>query len=465
MLPPVRASRLISALALTSLFIPRAALADGEDLGVSWAQCVVAPAKDADRDGVDDACEYAIAARFQPQMVFSQTETASARLPFWASKPAGYRALRIFYALSYYKDAGDPDLFGAYGHDGDSEFIVLEVVNTAGTTWELESGYLSAHYGATCNSGKWYTADKFEYAGAYAGQPVVYSAEQKHANYPTLADCDNGGCYADYCTDAQREDVGIAAARDLGLRGQPLIDEWDVGGNPEWFWTDTVFCGWTRPPGDARDKCVPAANSYAKQLVAFEMAFGPVGDARLCEPCVEDTDCADGGVCMFVGTDRVCGRECDGLPCPAGSHCDAVATGESQCLPDSACSCVLACVGKQCGSDGCGGTCGECDAGETCDATFACVPACVPSCTGRACGADDGCGSPCNDACNTGGGGSGGTTGTGGAAPTGGAGGTGGESGSKAGCGCRTAGGEGGGFGAALALAAVALARSRRRAR
>ncbi len=51
------------------------------------------------------------------------------------------------------------------------------------------------------------------------------------------------------------------------------------------------------------------------------------------------------------------------------------------------------CKGKQCGDDGCGGTCGTCEAGTTCNADGACV-ACTPSCAGKTCG-DDGCGGSC----------------------------------------------------------------------
>ncbi len=50
------------------------------------------------------------------------------------------------------------------------------------------------------------------------------------------------------------------------------------------------------------------------------------------------------------------------------------------------------CAGKQCGEDGCGGSCGTCAAGLTCQ-SGACV-ACTPSCEGKTCG-DDGCGGSC----------------------------------------------------------------------
>jgi hypothetical protein len=49
-------------------------------------------------------------------------------------------------------------------------------------------------------------------------------------------------------------------------------------------------------------------------------------------------------------------------------------------------SCTPNCVGKQCGSNGCSGTCGTCSTG-TCNSTGQCVTTCTPaSCAGKSCG-------------------------------------------------------------------------------
>ena len=65
-------------------------------------------------------------------------------------------------------------------------------------------------------------------------------------------------------------------------------------------------------------------------------------------------------------------------------------------------SCVPACEGKVCGDDGCGGTCGTCEEGVTCNSEGLC--GCLPSCDGTGCG-DDGCGGTCeckaNEQCNS----------------------------------------------------------------
>ncbi len=60
-------------------------------------------------------------------------------------------------------------------------------------------------------------------------------------------------------------------------------------------------------------------------------------------------------------------------------------------------ACTPVCVGKECGDDGCGGSCGSCTSAQypICNTALgACVATCVPDCMGRDCG-DDGCGGQC----------------------------------------------------------------------
>lgn len=56
--------------------------------------------------------------------------------------------------------------------------------------------------------------------------------------------------------------------------------------------------------------------------------------------------------------------------------------------------CAPSCAGKQCGPNGCGGSCGSCATppNTTCNASGQCV--CSPSCGGKSCG-PDGCGGVC----------------------------------------------------------------------
>jgi len=98
--------------------------------------------------------------------------------------------------------------------------------------------------------------------------------------------------------------------------------------------------------------------------------------------CVEHPDCQPNCTDKQCGDDG-CGGSCG--PCPAGQSCDAGKCKPGQCQPD--------CAGKQCGDDGCGGSCGVCAAGQTCK-SGKCEAACVPACSGKDCG-PDGCGGSC----------------------------------------------------------------------
>jgi hypothetical protein len=111
---------------------------------------------------------------------------------------------------------------------------------------------------------------------------------------------------------------------------------------------------------------------------------GPPGSGQPWQPPV-----ACQGTCVPACAGKQCGSDgCGGScgTCAAGQTCSA----SNQCVA----SCVPACAGKQCGSDGCGGSCGTCATGQTCSASNQCVASCVPACAGKQCGSD-GCGGSC----------------------------------------------------------------------
>lgn len=70
----------------------------------------------------------------------------------------------------------------------------------------------------------------------------------------------------------------------------------------------------------------------------------------------------------------------------------------SNCSADCDPNCIPDCDGKQCGPNGCSGTCGVCDKGQTCNNGI-CEQICTPNCQGKQCG-DDGCGGSCGN-CTT----------------------------------------------------------------
>ena len=93
-------------------------------------------------------------------------------------------------------------------------------------------------------------------------------------------------------------------------------------------------------------------------------------------PACEGKECGDDG----------CGGSCG--DCPPGAACG----------PDGTCGiCKPDCLAKQCGDDGCGGSCGACKPGDTCNQSGQCF--CKPSCEGKGCG-PDGCGGTCG-VCDT----------------------------------------------------------------
>lgn len=162
---------------------------------------------------------------------------------------------------------------------------------------------------------------------------------------------------------------------------------------------------------------------------------GDAEDAEIAEdvpppppPCQSDDDCAENipsnackrpacnpasGLCIEV--DQPVGTPCDnGDMCKLGQVCQAgqcMGGTNLDCSDDDDCTtdmcdpaqgcifapvpdcCVPNCDDKECGSDGCGGTCGICPAEWSCNAESVCIN-CVPNCIGLTCGAD-GCGGVC----------------------------------------------------------------------
>jgi hypothetical protein len=92
-----------------------------------------------------------------------------------------------------------------------------------------------------------------------------------------------------------------------------------------------------------------------------------------CEPDCAAKSCGSNG----------CGGTCGN--CASATVCNPSGQCVSNCTPN--------CTNKQCGDDGCGGTCGNCTAEENCSTWGECV-SCEPSCFDKSCG-DDGCGGSC----------------------------------------------------------------------
>jgi hypothetical protein len=134
-----------------------------------------------------------------------------------------------------------------------------------------------------------------------------------------------------------------------------------------------------------------------------EVVTSPEGEACSCSPfCLGETNCC-AGFCDSCGEDYeslCCAPQCDGRECGddgCWGSCGACKVSQS-CIEGVCVTCQPDCLNKGCGPDGCGGSCGSCSAGFECEGGYCVV--CEPDCVGNACG-PDGCGGSCGS-CNPG---------------------------------------------------------------
>ena len=140
-------------------------------------------------------------------------------------------------------------------------------------------------------------------------------------------------------------------------------------------------------PAGPDDDCQCGAcgdHETCSELSTCICAFAPCGGAccpegdvcfedACCTPDCEDKECGDdgcGGSCGECGEDQVCGE--DKLCLCAFETCEAGCCAEEEQCFDGAC-CTASCDGLACGDDGCGGSCGECGVGTVCSEAGACV--------------------------------------------------------------------------------------------
>jgi len=264
---------------------------------------------------------------------------------------------------------------------------------------------------------------------------------------------DGSTCLPAPVDSAGTPDAGVDAGADAGGDEDSGADGGADAGK-----ADTGATGDTGDAGETGDAAKPACDpacSPAEQCIdgvceplpapeTWVCASGAWADGKSCDcDCGgADPDCADdalpvkgcaSGVCDKDGTCKPCVPACSGKQCGdngCGGSCGAC-TGKTVCEAGQCVACKPSCDGKDCGDDGCGGTCGTCGLGKTCnvgkcahppadascfgqcgkvtasgcactgtckDAGNCCVNdhvcACLPACTGKQCG-DDGCGGSC----------------------------------------------------------------------
>lgn len=258
--------------------------------GFTWSYCTsgLTLSSDADGDQLRDDCEYRLAYAFRPMLAMNSSDDEPDNEPYFsvarqdqtASNPA---TIRIFYALSYFRDPGDP-FFAIEAHDGDSEFIILEVHNTIDATWALDYVFLSAHWnaGSADNSARYHHTD-VEYPSESRGRPRIWVSWNKHANYRSKAVCND--MWNDVCdngaTGTMYRDVLVVSEANLGNyfawyppRGTSQLRNcvqsrsrwWNGLSGTECYWTATEqmgFAGWHGTHGQA------VAGPYALSLSSY----------------------------------------------------------------------------------------------------------------------------------------------------------------------------------------------------
>jgi MYXO-CTERM domain-containing protein len=93
--------------------------------------------------------------------------------------------------------------------------------------------------------------------------------------------------------------------------------------------------------------------------------------------CTTTTDVDPSGQFPYL-CPGACTPACEGRPCGVSDGCHGYcgcAVGET-CEAGQCVACTPNCVGRTCGDDGCGGSCGACEAGLTCHEYGVCVDPC-----------------------------------------------------------------------------------------
>jgi len=202
---------------------------------------------------------------------------------------------------------------------------------------------------------------------------------------PPHHECQSGSCvYVPYCGDGLCDPVETCDS---------CPEDCDACcGNGICQPTFGEHCG--NCPGDCPCAgCGEACNNGNCEFIACEgRGCGPDGCGGSCGSCPEHHDCQDGS-CVYVPW---CG---DGV-CDAHEHCgtcpmDCPCLGCGESCVEGACQ-FSACHGKECGSDGCGGSCGSCLEHHVCLAEGLCYY--HHTCGDSLCGPDENC-SLCPEDC------------------------------------------------------------------
>ncbi|MEW5930096.1 MAG: hypothetical protein AB1941_21785 [Gemmatimonadota bacterium] len=179
----------------------------GKDMGFSYGYCASPSGDDADQDGIRDGCEQSLALTFAPLLRISAGDQCPVREPYWAAALWSGRpnAVKVMYLVAYHEDCPNTALWpvGNTGHKGDSEWIIVTMEAPSATDpnrWTTYSVTTSAHYRETSDATQTTSAGSWpSWRAEYKVAPVVFVALDKHANYKSWSDCENGAYGYDSC--------------------------------------------------------------------------------------------------------------------------------------------------------------------------------------------------------------------------------------------------------------------------
>jgi len=152
---------------------------------------------------------------------------------------------------------------------------------------------------------------------------------------------------------------------DGDVRGDAIVNPDDIGSEVA---APDVFNEVAAPDANSGDAVDPDAGNDVCQPSCLDMDCGDNGCGGSCGECADGSGCQE-GKCVCVPQDRT---DCCGADLCWYDSCGVVGEKVSDCeygCADSKCAPCQAynCVGRDCGDDGCGGTCGTCRENDSCD--------------------------------------------------------------------------------------------------
>jgi hypothetical protein len=283
----------IRPLALAALLFGPATAAVAQLPRVPLPECVVAVGADSDRDGLSDSCELAAARSMAPLLMVRSggcnwdTATATGRIGggYLHAVQRADSMIRVAYLPAYFRDCGwhggwcQIPWIDCSPHDGDSEFIAVELVPSDDGVFEVTGLFLSAHcFGRSSRSCRWYRGADLERFRWHGTSPVIWVAEGRHANYRSWSECERGHHFLDRCSQHDMSyHFPVDPRRNVGSRSHPFADGGCVYGRElaahavdpdaqECFWrADVPFRGW-----QADGAGVTPYDRYLREVAGFD---------------------------------------------------------------------------------------------------------------------------------------------------------------------------------------------------